>query len=247
MSRPESETVDFGFRRVGRKDKDRLVRGVFDSVSDRYDLMNDLMSGGLHRLWKDAYVARLAPRPGERVLDVAGGTGDIAFRIVKRGARATVCDINASMVARGRDRGLDRGLIAGLDWLVGSAEALPVPDRSVDAVTCAFGLRNMTDIPKALSEMVRVLKPGGRFLCLEFSRPASAIGPLYDFYSFKLLPVIGTVVAEDGPAYRYLAESIRRFPDQEKLVGLMKAAGFARPRFENLALGIVAIHSGWRD
>ena len=246
MSRDDAATTHFGFRTVGREEKTRLVRDVFDSVARNYDLMNDLMSGGLHRPWKSAFVRRAAPRAGEVFLDVAGGTGDIAFRIAKAGASVVVADINAAMVGVGRDRAIDRNAEGDIRWSVGNAEKLPFADRSFDGVTVAFGLRNMTDIPAALAEMRRVLEIGGRFLCLEFSRPLAALEPAYDFYSFKILPAIGNVVADDEEAYRYLAESIRRFPDKEPLRKLMIAAGFERVSYESLAGGICAIHIGWR-
>ncbi|MBM3568541.1 MAG: class I SAM-dependent methyltransferase [Alphaproteobacteria bacterium] len=245
-----SEAVDFGFRKVARGDKARLVREVFDSVARRYDAMNDLMSLGLHRRWKEALVDALDPREPLLVLDVAGGTADVARRVLARapaGSRVTVCDINAAMLAEGRDRSADRGRIAGLDYVCGDAEALPLADRSVDAVTVAFGLRNMTDIPRALAEMRRVLRPGGRFFCLEFSRLAlPGLERAYDWWSFEVLPEIGARVARDREAYVYLAESIRKFPDQERLLALMQAAGFERTGYDNLAGGIVAIHQGWR-
>jgi demethylmenaquinone methyltransferase/2-methoxy-6-polyprenyl-1,4-benzoquinol methylase len=240
----------FGFEDVPAAEKTRRVRQVFDSVAARYDLMNDLMSAGIHRLWKDDFVAQVAPRPGQLCLDVAGGTGDIAFRLARRGADVIVCDINASMLEVGRDRAWDRGLVnldGRLDWVCGAAEALPLPDRSVDTYTIAFGLRNVTEIGQALAEARRVLKPGGRFFCLEFSRVR--LEPLrraYDAYSFSVLPRIGALVARDAAAYRYLAESIRRFPDQEALLALMAEAGLARGRYRNLSGGIAAIHSAWR-
>lgn len=241
-----AESADFGFRKVAKGDKPRLVKDVFDSVAGKYDLMNDLMSGGLHRPWKSAFVRLAAPRSGEVFLDVAGGTGDIAFRIARAGAAVVVADINASMVSVGRDRAIDRNIEGSLVWSVGDAERLPFADKSFDAVTVAFGLRNMTDIPAALAEMHRVLKIGGRFLCLEFSRPQAALEGIYDFYSFRILPKIGAVVAQDEDAYRYLAESIRKFPDKEPLVRLMKQAGFERARYETMAGGICAVHLGWK-
>jgi demethylmenaquinone methyltransferase/2-methoxy-6-polyprenyl-1,4-benzoquinol methylase len=235
MSDNPATTVDFGFRRVGRAEKAGMVRAVFDSVAPRYDLMNDLMSAGVHRLWKNGLVDVLNPRPGERLLDVAGGTGDIAFRILRRqlergGDRpdVTVCDINPAMLAVGRDRAADRGLLKGLTWTTGDAETLPFPDRSFDGYTIAFGLRNVTDIDKALAEAHRVLRPGGRFHCLEFSRVRSAaIARLYDSYSERALPLIGRLVAGDAESYRYLHESIRRFPPQKELATRMTTAGWA--------------------
>jgi demethylmenaquinone methyltransferase/2-methoxy-6-polyprenyl-1,4-benzoquinol methylase len=243
-----SGATDFGFRQVPVEEKAQLVRAVFDSVAPRYDLMNDLMSGGVHRLWKAALIERLNPRPGQVLLDVAGGTGDIAERFLARGGGlAVVCDINQAMLETGRDRAIDRGRLAGLHWLGGDAEALPVASSSVDAVTIAFGLRNVTRIPAALAEARRVLKPGGRFLCLEFSQVAlPLLGRLYDLYSFAVLPALGRIVAGDGDAYRYLVESIRRFPAQAALVELMRAAGLEQVSYRNLSGGIAALHSGWR-
>lgn len=246
-SSPEPQT-HFGFQEVASAEKASLVRGVFDSVAGRYDLMNDLMSGGVHRLWKASLIDQLRPRPDLHLLDVAGGTGDIATRFLAAGGnRVTVCDINANMVRVGRDRAIDTNRLAGIDWLVGDAEALPLPDRSVDAYTIAFGLRNVTDIDSALCEARRVLRPGGRFLCLEFSHVADPVlAELYDRFSFGVLPLLGRYVARDADAYRYLAESIRRFPAQEELVARMTSAGFDRIGFRNLSRGIVAIHQGWR-
>ena len=246
------KTASFGFREVPEGEKEGLVKEVFSSVAARYDLMNDLMSAGVHRIWKDAVVEWLGPRPGWKVLDVAGGTGDIAFRIVdmarSRGGEAsvTVCDINNQMLGEGRRRAEEKGE-AAIEWVCGNAESLPFPDSSFDAYTIAFGIRNVTHIDKALSEARRVLKPGGRFLCLEFSKvEVPGLDTLYDVYSFKLLPKIGEWVAKDEESYRYLAESIRRFPDQERFAGMVKAAGFARVAYRNMAGGIAAIHSGWR-
>ncbi|MDH3231912.1 MAG: bifunctional demethylmenaquinone methyltransferase/2-methoxy-6-polyprenyl-1,4-benzoquinol methylase UbiE [Alphaproteobacteria bacterium] len=242
--------ADFGYRRVPASARDGLVRGVFDSVARRYDLMNDLMSGGIHRLWKAALIDMVGPRPGMHLLDVAGGTGDVAFRFLDRvqgDARVTVCDINPSMLSVGRDRALDRGIAQGVEWVCGTAEALPLPDMSVDAYTIAFGLRNVTNIDRALAEARRVLKPGGRFFCLEFSRVAVPfLGELYDRYSFNVVPLIGEVVTGDRAAYRYLVESIRKFPPQDALARRVEAAGLDRVAWRNLSGGIAAIHSGWR-
>lgn len=248
-SRPGG-TTHFGFREVPEAEKARLVRGVFDSVAARYDLMNDLMSAGVHRLWKDALVRDVAPRAGETILDVAGGTADVSKRLLaaaKGAAEIVVCDINPEMLAVGRDRAIDDGILSGLAFVAGDAEALPLPDRSVDAYTIAFGLRNVTHIDRALAEARRVLRPGGRFFCLEFSRVVvPLLDRLYDVYSFAVLPALGRMVAGDRAAYQYLAESIRRFPAQDALAARMDAAGLERARYRNLSGGIAAIHSAWR-
>jgi demethylmenaquinone methyltransferase/2-methoxy-6-polyprenyl-1,4-benzoquinol methylase len=247
---PDDGRRPFGYQDLPAAEKTRAVRGVFDSVAGRYDLMNDLMSAGVHRLWKDDFAAGVGAHAGQLCLDVAGGTGDVAFRLARRGADVVVCDINESMLAVGRDRAYDRGhvnLAGRLAWLCAAAEALPLPDRSVDAYTIAFGLRNVTEIGQALAEARRVLKPGGRFHCLEFSHVRLApLRRAYDAYSFSVLPRIGALVAHDAASYRYLAESIRRFPDQERLLALMAEAGLARGRYRNLSGGIAAIHSAWR-
>ena len=249
----DDDITHFGFTDVPVGEKTARVGAVFDSVASRYDLMNDLMSGGVHRLWKATFVRRLGLRADAHVLDVAGGTGDIAFRMLDRlgpAGRVTVCDINREMLGVGATRAIDRGYLpaAGrLAWVCGNAEALPVADMSVDTYTIAFGLRNVTRIDAALAEARRVLKPGGRFFCIEFSRVVvPLLGELYERYSFHVLPRIGQVVAQDRDAYQYLVESIRRFPPQDELVARMDAAGLARARYENLTGGIVAIHSGWR-
>ncbi len=218
-------------------------------MAPNYDLMNDLMSAGVHRLWKAAMIDWLAPRPGMRLVDAAGGTGDIAIRFLARagGARVTVCDPSEAMLGIGRDRALDRGVAAGIDWVSADAEALPLADMSADAYTIAFGLRNVTRIERALGEARRVLAPGGRFLCLEFSRVAlPLIGPLYDRYASIALPALGAVVAGDRAAYEYLVESIRRFPPQDELARMIAAAGLARVKVRNLSGGIAALHSAWR-
>ena len=259
---PDSEspqaagTTHFGFEEVAETEKAGRVRGVFESVANRYDLMNDLMSGGVHRLWKAAMIDWLNPRPGMRLLDVAGGTGDIAFRVTERLGKAQpgsipgsiiVCDLTPDMLSVGRNRALDRGIVSGIHWLAGDAEALPLPERCVNAYTIAFGLRNVTHIEQALAEARRVLKPGGRFLCLEFSRVVlPLLAELYDLYSFRMLPVLGAAVTGDRAAYQYLAESIRRFPAQEELAAMMTSAGLGQVRYRNLTGGIAALHSAWR-
>ncbi len=244
------ERTHFGFRTVAADEKPRLVHEVFTSVARRYDLMNDLMSGGIHRLWKGDMIDWLKPRPGMRIVDVAGGTGDIALRIVERAGgavRVVVCDSTEAMIRVGRDRALDRGVCAGVDWLCGDAANLPLGDCSMDAYTVAFGIRNVSRIERALAEARRVLKPGGRFLCLEFSQiVVPALAPLYDAYSLKLLPALGAVVAGDRAAYQYLVESIRRFPDQERFAAMIGAAGLGNVSFRNLTGGIAALHSAWR-
>jgi demethylmenaquinone methyltransferase/2-methoxy-6-polyprenyl-1,4-benzoquinol methylase len=242
-------TASFGYRQVPREDKEPLVRQVFDSVAPRYDLMNDLMSLGVHRLWKAELVRLVAPRAGQALLDVAGGTGDVAFRLQDRApkARLTVCDINEKMLSAGRDRAIDDGRLHGLDWVVGNAETLPFASSRFDAYTIAFGLRNVTDIDAALIEARRVLKPGGRFFCLEFSQVVLPwLKDIYDRYSFTVLPFLGGIVANDRESYRYLAESIRKFPPQEELRARLQAAGLEQARYRNMTGGVVAIHSGWR-
>jgi len=251
---PPAEQASFGHRDVPAGEKAGLVRQVFESVAPRYDLMNDLMSGGVHRLWKNTLVDVLNPRPGERILDVAGGTGDVGFRILhclmaRGGERpdVTICDVNPAMLAVGRDRAANRGLLRGLNWATGDAETLPFCDRTFDGYTIAFGLRNVTHIDKALGEAHRVLKPGGRFYCLEFSKVTSAtVSRLYDAYSSRALPLLGRVVAGDAESYRYLYESIRRFPSQRELAERLRKAGFANVKWRNMSMGIVALHGGWR-
>lgn len=243
----ERET-HFGYRRVATEEKADLVRGVFDSVAERYDLMNDLMSGGIHRLWKRRTVAEAAARPGHLVLDLAGGTGDLAMsfaRQVTQSGHVVLADINASMLRRGRRRLLDAGIVGNVSLAQVNAEQLPFADRSFDIVTIAFGLRNVTQKDAALSSMYRVLKPGGKLLILEFSRPVEGLQPLYDLYSFRVLPLLGRMVAGDEESYRYLAESIRMHPDQETLLGMMRDAGLERCRYINLTGGIAALHIGY--
>ena len=228
----------------------RRVRGVFESVADKYDVMNDLMSMGIHRLWKRFLFSQTGLRPGQRALDVAGGTGDIAIGLAKQvgpKGRVVLSDINGAMLAHGRDRVIDAGLVGTIACTVANAERLPFPDQSFDAVTIAFGLRNVTDKQGALSDMRRVLKPGGQLLVLEFSKPvAPGLAPVYDAYSFNVLPKLGQWVANDAASYQYLAESIRMHPDQETLLGMFQQAGLDGCRYHNLTGGIVALHRGWR-
>jgi demethylmenaquinone methyltransferase/2-methoxy-6-polyprenyl-1,4-benzoquinol methylase len=248
-SAEEPAETHFGYRTVPEAEKARLVEGVFSSVASRYDLMNDLMSAGIHRLWKEALIDWLAPRPGMHLLDIAGGTGDIAFRFLRRvkgRGHATVCDMTLAMLEEGRRRAERQGL-GPIDWVQGDAERLPFADRTFDACTIAFGIRNVTRIEAALSEAWRVLRPGGRFLCLEFSQvPVPALQWLYDRYSFGIIPPLGQLVTGDRGSYQYLVESIRRFPDQECFAAMLRAAGFARVAYRNLTFGVAAIHSGWR-
>ena len=245
-------TVDFGFEEVAATEKSGMVRSVFERVAERYDLMNDVMSAGVHRLWKANLLDWLAPRAGSHLLDVAGGTGDVARGYLKRTggrARATVCDINAAMLSAGRGRRDSRDASGAevLQWACGDAEHLPFPDASFDAVTIAFGIRNVTNRDAALADMRRVLRPGGRFMCLEFSRVVvPGLDAAYRTYAFEAIPRLGRLVAGDEAAYRYLVESIWRFPDQETFADMMARAGFARVRFRNLSGGIAALHSGWR-
>ena len=238
----------FGDRPVDPRDKTGLVRDVFDRVASRYDLMNDLMSAGVHRAWKARFIRDMAPRPHHRLLDVAAGMGDIAAGWRRAGGGpATLCDINEAMLSQGRDRAIDRGAVEGIDWVVGNAESLPFPDRSFDAFSIAFGLRNVTDIDAALSEARRVLRPGGRFFCLEFSRVAIApLRRLYNAYSDTVIPRLGALVARDRESYVYLVESIRRFPEQTALIQRMEQAGFGFARYSNLSGGIAAIHRASR-
>jgi demethylmenaquinone methyltransferase / 2-methoxy-6-polyprenyl-1,4-benzoquinol methylase len=245
----DTEPTDFGFQSVPRADKARRVRGVFDSVADRYDLMNDLMSAGIHRLWKRFALQMTQLRPGQQALDVAGGTGDLAAGMARQvgpDGLVLLTDINAAMLARGRDRLIDAGLVGNVHCLLANAEQLPFAADTFNCVTIGFGLRNVTDKSAALRSMHRVLKPGGQLLVLEFSRPAAPLRRLYDAYSFHVLPRLGELVAHDGASYRYLAESIRMHPDQEALLGLMRAAGLEDCRYHNLSGGIVAVHRGFK-
>ncbi len=245
-----ADTVDFGYTQVPRTEKGSRVRAVFDSVASRYDVMNDLMSFGVHRLWKHFTLSQSGLRPGQAALDVAGGTGDLTLGMAAQvGPRGLVVlsDINASMLTHGRDRLLDKGVTAPVDYAVANAERLPFRDASFDCVTIGFGLRNVTDKAAALRSMSRVLKPGGQLMVLEFSKPVvPLLSRVYDAYSFAALPALGKLVANDSDSYRYLAESIRMFPDQETLKGMMGDAGLEGCRYHNLSGGIVALHRGWR-
>jgi demethylmenaquinone methyltransferase/2-methoxy-6-polyprenyl-1,4-benzoquinol methylase len=246
--------ASFGYQEVRPEDKPALVRDLFARVAWRYDLMNDLMSAGVHRLWKAALIDWLAPRPDLRLLDVAGGTGDVAFRVLRRversGAgtpRIIVCDVNPAMLQVGRDRAIDANRLDAIEWVCADAEALPLPDRSVDAYTIAFGIRNVTRVDRALAEARRILVPGGRFLCLEFApAPSAVLRRAYDLYSFSVVPWLGEHVAGDQAAYRYLVESIRRFPDQATFAQMIEQAGLERVRHRDLSGGIAVIHSAWR-
>ena len=244
----EENTTDFGFTRVARDAKAGMVRGVFDSVASRYDLMNDLMSGGIHRLWKRFTIELSAARPGQTVLDIAGGTGDLAARfsrLVGPEGKVILADINAAMLEVGRDRLIDKGAAGNIEVVQADAQTLPFEDNSIDCITIAFGLRNVTDKDMALRSMLRVLRPGGRLLVLEFSKPTSPLlGKVYDQYSFQILPAMGRLIAQDADSYRYLAESIRKHPDQETLLDMMRDAGFAECQYNNMTGGIVAVHRG---
>lgn len=241
-----TDTVPFGYEDVAPADKTRRVGGVFTSVAARYDLMNDAMSAGMHRLWKDRFVRRVKPRAGERVLDMAGGTGDVAFRLAAAGAAVTVADINPAMLEVGMARAARRG-VDGLTWTEANAETLVFPDRRFDAYTIAFGIRNVTDIAAALREAHRVLVRGGRFVCLEFSTTQwPGFAEVYDAYSHRVVPRLGQVLARDADSYRYLVESIRRFPDMPRFETMIRDAGFVRTAAEPIMGGLVAIHSGWK-
>ncbi|AZU03154.1 ubiquinone/menaquinone biosynthesis methyltransferase [Glycocaulis alkaliphilus] len=245
-----TDTTSFGFREVPREEKQGLVRGVFDRSARRYDLMNDVMSLGIHRVWKDITITRARPKPGERLIDVAGGTGDLARAFIERSRRpgekpatAIVADINEEMLRAG----IKRGQADGIEWAVANAECLPFDDRSADCVMIGFGIRNVTERMQALREMHRVLKPGGRFLCLEFSRPVTrAVANIYDLWSFKAIPELGALIAKDRDSYQYLVESIRRFPHQEAFAAELREAGFGEVKVTNLSGGIAALHTGWR-
>jgi demethylmenaquinone methyltransferase/2-methoxy-6-polyprenyl-1,4-benzoquinol methylase len=248
-SASDERSTHFGFQDVPESEKSGMVHGVFSSVAGRYDLMNDLMSGGVHRLWKDAMMDWLAPRDGQRLLDVAGGTGDVAFRFLKRapGAEATVLDMTEAMLVAGRERAEATVFAERLDWVVGDAMALPFASNSFDAYTISFGIRNVTRIADALSEAFRVLKPGGRLMVLEFSRiPNDLAQWAYDKYSFNVIPTMGQAVTGDRDSYQYLVESIRKFPDQESFAAMIRAAAFSQVKYRNLTMGVAALHSGWK-
>ncbi len=243
------DNTHFGYQTVPLADKARRVRGVFDSVASRYDVMNDLMSGGLHRLWKRQTITEAAVRRGQKVLDLAGGTGDLALafsRQVGASGQVVLADINASMLREGRRRLVDAGVAGNLSIAQVDAEQLPFADGTFDRITIAFGLRNVSRKERAIASMFRVLKPGGKLLILEFSKPAEVLQPVYDAYSFKVLPMLGKLVAGDDASYQYLAESIRMHPDQETLLGMLQEAGFERCKYTNMAGGIVALHTGVR-
>jgi demethylmenaquinone methyltransferase / 2-methoxy-6-polyprenyl-1,4-benzoquinol methylase len=249
MNDDDQGTTHFGFQTVSEADKAGMVHGVFTRVASKYDIMNDLMSGGMHRLWKDAMMDWLAPRPGQQLLDVAGGTGDVAFRFLKRapGATATVLDMTESMLVAGRQRADADKMADRLDWVVGDAMALPFPNNSFDVYTISFGIRNVTRIEDALTEAYRVLRPGGRLMVLEFSQiPNAGLQWVYDRYSFNVIPVMGQVVAGDRESYQYLVESIRKFPDQERFAEMVRRAGFGQVKYRNLTMGVAALHSGWK-
>jgi len=251
------DSTHFGFQTVKSEDKQKLVRNVFDRVAKKYDIMNDVMSGGLHRLWKDDLISALRPTAGMHLLDMAGGTGDIAFRFLESAAKrpankdnpakVTVCDINASMLEVGRDRAIDRGILDNIDWVCANAEDLSFPDQHFDAYTIAFGIRNVTNIDKALKEAYRVLKPGGRLLVLEFSTvDLPLIDKIYEAYSFHFIPRFGQMITGDKDSYQYLVESIRQFPPQEKFKHMIEETGFSQVSYRNMTGGVVALHSGWR-
>jgi demethylmenaquinone methyltransferase/2-methoxy-6-polyprenyl-1,4-benzoquinol methylase len=243
------KTTHFGFQQVPEEEKAQRVRGVFDSVAADYDLMNDVMSLGIHRLWKRLAIGLANIQPGQQVLDLAGGTGDLVLLIAPKAGpqgRVVLSDINSAMIRTGRARLLDKGIAGNVEYVQADAERLPFPDHSFDCITMGFGLRNVTRKQAALDAMYRVLKPGGRLLILEFSRPAALLKPAYDFYSFSILPRLGRLIAGDAASYRYLAESIRMHPDQQTLVGMLEAAGFEACDYHNLTGGIVAIHRGYK-
>ena len=249
MTDDSDKTTHFGFETVREGDKADRVRGVFTSVASKYDIMNDVMSGGVHRIWKDAMMDWLAPRAGQRLLDVAGGTGDIAFRFLKRAGNgsAVVLDLTENMLIEGRKRAEAERLADSLEWVVGDAMALPFADNSFDVYTISFGIRNVVRPQDALKEAYRVLKPGGRLMVLEFNQlPNPMMQKAYDLYSFNVIPRLGQMIAGDRDSYQYLVESIRKFPDQETFLGMIREAGFGNAKYRNLTLGVAALHSGWK-
>jgi demethylmenaquinone methyltransferase/2-methoxy-6-polyprenyl-1,4-benzoquinol methylase len=249
MTDQNHKTTHFGFETVPESEKAGRVRGVFSSVASKYDIMNDVMSMGIHRVWKDAMMDWLAPRPGQTLLDVAGGTGDISFRFLKRAGygHATVLDLTESMLVEGRKRAEAAQMADSLDWVTGDAMALPFADNSFDVYTISFGIRNVTRPQEALNEAFRVLRPGGRLMVLEFSQlPNPALQKAYDLYSFNVIPRMGQAIANDRDSYQYLVESIRNFPDQETFMGMVRAAGFENAKYRNLTMGVAALHSGWK-
>lgn len=249
MPQENGKTTHFGYTEVDEQEKQRLVRGVFDSVATKYDVMNDLMSMGMHRLWKSFTLGQTGLQPGQAALDVAGGTGDLTkgmARQVGPTGHVILSDINQAMLEQGRNRLLNDGVVGNVGFAQANAEALPFADNSFDCITIGFGLRNVTHKEKALASMFRALRPGGQLMVLEFSRPVAALTPFYDLYSFKVLPFMGKLVANDPDSYRYLAESIRKHPDQETLLQMMNEAGFERTRYHNLTGGIVALHRGYK-
>ncbi|WP_300033143.1 bifunctional demethylmenaquinone methyltransferase/2-methoxy-6-polyprenyl-1,4-benzoquinol methylase UbiE [uncultured Roseobacter sp.] len=249
MADQNDKTTHFGFETVSEDDKAGLVQGVFSSVASKYDIMNDVMSGGVHRIWKDAMMDWLAPRAGQKLLDVAGGTGDISFRFLKRAGygHATVLDLTESMLVEGRKRAEAEQMADQLDWITGDAMALPFADNTFDVYTISFGIRNVTRPQEALNEAFRVLKPGGRLMVLEFSQlPNPAMQKAYDLYSFNVIPRMGQVIAGDRDSYQYLVESIRNFPDQETFLGMVRDAGFGNAKYRNLTMGVACLHSGWK-
>lgn len=249
MTETDNKTTHFGFETVPEAEKAGRVQGVFNSVASKYDVMNDVMSVGIHRIWKDAMMDWLAPRPGQRLLDVAGGTGDISFRFLKRAGQghATVLDLTEPMLVEGRKRAEAEQMSDSLDWVVGDAMALPFADNSFDVYTISFGIRNVTRPQDALAEAFRVLRPGGRLMVLEFSQlPNAALQKAYDLYSFNVIPQMGQLIAGDRDSYQYLVESIRNFPDQESFLAMIRQAGFENAAYRNLSMGIAALHSGWK-
>lgn len=249
MTNDPNTTTHFGFQTVNEGEKAGMVHGVFTRVASKYDIMNDVMSMGIHRIWKDAMMDWLAPRPGQKLLDVAGGTGDVAFRFLKRapGATAVVLDMTEGMLISGRQRAEADSMAERLNWVVGDAMALPFPDNSFDVYTISFGIRNVTRVQDALNEAYRVLRPGGRLMVLEFSQlPNPAMQWAYDRYSFNVIPVMGQIIAGDRDSYQYLVESIRKFPDQETFAAMIRTAGFGQVKYRNMTMGVAALHSGWK-